>query len=94
MLLFFVSLRRPGRKVMEQFDLLLTPYGYSHSYDPNLNAGIGNVFAAAAYRYGHTLVQVSTTRGLDFSNNFDRADFVLLPSSPETAIIPIYRGTK
>ncbi|EEC10299.1 peroxinectin, putative [Ixodes scapularis] len=46
-----------GRKVMEQFDLLLTPYGYSHSYDPNLNAGIGNVFATAAYRYGHTLVQ-------------------------------------
>ncbi|CAN7992911.1 unnamed protein product, partial [Ixodes hexagonus] len=46
-----------GRKVMEQFDLLLTPYGYSHSYDPTLNAGIGNVFAAAAYRYGHTLVQ-------------------------------------
>ncbi|XP_077541333.1 salivary peroxidase/catechol oxidase-like [Haemaphysalis longicornis] len=46
-----------GRKVMEQFDLLLTPYGYSHSYDPELNAGIGNVFAAAAYRYGHTLVQ-------------------------------------
>lgn len=46
-----------GRKVMEQFDLLLTPHGYSHSYDPELNAGIGNVFAAAAYRYGHTLVQ-------------------------------------
>ncbi|KAL3199555.1 hypothetical protein MRX96_001320, partial [Rhipicephalus microplus] len=46
-----------GRNVMEQFDLLLTPYGYSHSYDPELNAGIGNVFAAAAYRYGHTLVQ-------------------------------------
>lgn len=46
-----------GRRVMEQFDLLLTPQGYSHSYNTELNAGIGNVFAAAAYRYGHSLVQ-------------------------------------
>lgn len=48
-----------GRQIMTEFDLLLTPRGYSNSYDPELNAGIGNVFAAASYRYGHTLVQVS-----------------------------------
>ncbi|KAH9368491.1 hypothetical protein HPB48_018709 [Haemaphysalis longicornis] len=51
-------LRCAGRRVMEQFDLLLTPQGYSHSYNTELNAGIANVFAAAAYRYGHSLVQV------------------------------------
>ncbi|XP_065303828.1 salivary peroxidase/catechol oxidase-like [Dermacentor albipictus] len=46
-----------GRQIMKEFDLLLTPRGYSNSYDPELNAGIGNVFAAASYRYGHSLVQ-------------------------------------
>ncbi|KAK8781291.1 hypothetical protein V5799_017369 [Amblyomma americanum] len=48
-----------GRDLMKEFDLLLTPSGYSGSYDPQLNAGIVNVFATASYRYGHSLVQLT-----------------------------------
>jgi len=31
--------------------------GYYTEYDPNINAGIANEFAAAAMRMGHTLIQ-------------------------------------
>lgn len=30
---------------------------WTRNYDPELNAGITNAFAAAAYRFGHTLIQ-------------------------------------
>ncbi|XP_013778012.1 chorion peroxidase-like [Limulus polyphemus] len=46
-----------GKPVMEAFDLLLKPSGFSNSYNSQINPGIANSFAAAAYRYGHTLVQ-------------------------------------
>ncbi|XP_022248992.1 chorion peroxidase-like isoform X2 [Limulus polyphemus] len=46
-----------GRPVMGEFHLLLKPYGFSKSYDPEINPAIANSFAAAAYRYGHTLLQ-------------------------------------
>ncbi|XP_076309330.1 salivary peroxidase/catechol oxidase-like isoform X2 [Tachypleus tridentatus] len=46
-----------GRGVMSKFNLLLKRRGHSTNYDPTLNPGIANAFGAAAYRYGHTLVQ-------------------------------------
>ncbi|XP_022245106.1 peroxidasin homolog [Limulus polyphemus] len=46
-----------GKGVMSKFRLLLKRRGHSTSYDPTLNPGIANAFSAAAYRYGHTLVQ-------------------------------------
>lgn len=30
---------------------------WTRKYDPELNSGITNAFAAAAYRFGHTLIQ-------------------------------------
>ncbi|XP_013775632.1 peroxidase-like [Limulus polyphemus] len=46
-----------GRKVIAAFDLSLTQSGYSNNYNPSVNPSISNSFSAAAYRYGHTLVQ-------------------------------------
>ncbi|XP_076323088.1 salivary peroxidase/catechol oxidase-like isoform X2 [Tachypleus tridentatus] len=46
-----------GRPVMGTFGLLLKPYGFIKSYNPEVNPGIANSFATAAYRYGHSLLQ-------------------------------------
>lgn len=46
-----------GRDHLERFNLLLKRDGYFDGYDSNRNPTIANVFATAAYRFGHTLVQ-------------------------------------
>lgn len=46
-----------GRSYMAKFGLSPAESGWTRKYDPELNAGITNAFAAAAYRFGHTLVQ-------------------------------------
>ncbi|UYV81292.1 hypothetical protein LAZ67_20000677 [Cordylochernes scorpioides] len=46
-----------GYTTMEKFELTLLKEGFSETYDPSINPSIANVFAAAAYRFGHTLVQ-------------------------------------
>ena len=45
-----------GRKVAGSYGLLPTTSGYTTSYDPAVNPGIYNEFAAAALRFGHTVV--------------------------------------
>jgi peroxidase len=42
---------------MAKFGLSPAENGWTRNYDPELNAGITNAFAAAAYRFGHTLIQ-------------------------------------
>ncbi|KAL5233066.1 hypothetical protein ACI65C_000476 [Semiaphis heraclei] len=46
-----------GRSYMTKFGLSPAESGWTRNYDPELNAGITNAFAAAAYRFGHTLIQ-------------------------------------
>ncbi|UYV81296.1 hypothetical protein LAZ67_20000683 [Cordylochernes scorpioides] len=46
-----------GRRIMKSFNMDLKPRGYKRNYDTSINPTILNVFATAAYRFGHSLVQ-------------------------------------
>lgn len=60
-----------GHEVMKLFDLELLPKGYYTGYDPKVNPSPANGFTAAAYRFGHSLVQNSFVR----SDRFHRPLF-------------------
>lgn len=51
-----------GQEVMTLFDLDLLPKGYYAGYDPTVNPSAANSFTAAAFRFGHSLVQRSFVR--------------------------------
>lgn len=51
-----------GKEVCRLFDLDLESSGYYHGYDPKVNPFIANSFSAAAFRFGHSLVQGSIMR--------------------------------
>lgn len=51
-----------GKEVCRLFDLELEPSGYFKHYDPKVNPTIANSFSAAAFRFGHSLVQGSIMR--------------------------------
>ncbi|XP_078607888.1 uncharacterized protein LOC144879900 [Branchiostoma floridae x Branchiostoma japonicum] len=53
-----------GPAAMTRFHLTLTQSGFFSGYDPNVNPTISNIFATAAYRFGHSLVN-------NFFNRFD-----------------------
>ncbi|XP_014275345.1 peroxidase [Halyomorpha halys] len=46
-----------GRAYMEKSSLAPKDKGWTTLYDPNLNGGITNVFATAAFRFGHSQIQ-------------------------------------
>jgi len=46
-----------GVDFMDELDILPVTYGYSSRYDAAVNPTIINSFAAAAFRFGHTLIQ-------------------------------------
>ena len=45
-----------GRNKMQKFGLNPVESGFSSDYDANLNPTILNEFAAAAFRFGHSLI--------------------------------------
>ncbi|XP_041675406.1 uncharacterized protein LOC108117525 [Drosophila eugracilis] len=51
-----------GREVAKLFDLELMPSGYYERYSSKVNPTVANAFAAAAFRFGHSLVQNSYSR--------------------------------
>lgn len=51
-----------GKEVCRLFDLELEPRGYYQRYDPKANPTVANAFSAAAFRFGHALVQGSIMR--------------------------------
>ncbi|XP_023036150.2 uncharacterized protein LOC6651473 [Drosophila willistoni] len=51
-----------GREVCKLFDLDLLSTGYYEGYEAKVNPTVANAFAAAAFRFGHSLVQNSYTR--------------------------------
>ncbi len=46
-----------GMKYVDDFDMKPSEFGYSTQYDSEVNPSVTNVFATAAFRFGHSLVQ-------------------------------------
>ncbi|XP_026330250.1 peroxidasin homolog isoform X2 [Hyposmocoma kahamanoa] len=51
-----------GKDVMDKFGLVLQKEGYWDGYDPNVNPDVIDAFAAAAYRFGHSLLPTAVER--------------------------------
>ncbi|CAH1381099.1 unnamed protein product [Tenebrio molitor] len=51
-----------GKDVMQKFGLLLQKDGYWDGYDSNVNPNVIDAFAAAAYRFGHSLLPTAVER--------------------------------
>ncbi|XP_058790020.1 peroxidase [Phymastichus coffea] len=51
-----------GKDVMQKFGLTLDKEGYWDGYDPNVNPGVIDAFAAAAFRFGHSLLPTAVER--------------------------------
>lgn len=51
-----------GKEVMEKFGLLTQKDGYWDGYDSTVNPAIIDAFAAAAFRFGHTLLPTAVER--------------------------------
>ncbi|KAH8417137.1 hypothetical protein KR222_004376, partial [Zaprionus bogoriensis] len=51
-----------GAQVCQLFDLQLLSSGFYENYDPKVNPTVANAFSAAAFRFGHSLVQNSYMR--------------------------------
>ncbi|CAL4123854.1 unnamed protein product [Meganyctiphanes norvegica] len=64
-----------GKEYMEDFGLLPLRSGFANSYRENVDPTINNVFAAAAFRYGHTLISSSMKRVTRFGT--DNEDLLL-----------------
>lgn len=65
----------PGHEVTKLFDLELIRKGYYTNYETRVNPAISNGFSAAAYRFGHSLVQSSFVR----TDRFHRPMFTSKP---------------
>ncbi|KAI4458407.1 oxidase/peroxidase [Holotrichia oblita] len=51
-----------GKDVMQKFGLLLQKEGYWDGYDHSVNPNVIDAFAAAAYRFGHSLLPTAVER--------------------------------
>ncbi|XP_014219050.1 peroxidase [Copidosoma floridanum] len=51
-----------GKSTMEKFGLVLEKEGYWDGYDSNVNPGVIDAFASAAFRFGHSLLPTAIER--------------------------------
>ncbi len=51
-----------GRRVLDIFELRLSPRGYYEGYNETVNPTVSNAFASAAFRFGHSLVKNTLSR--------------------------------
>lgn len=58
-----------GKEVCRLFDLQLKAEGYYQGYDVKVNPTVANAFSAAAFRFGHSLIQGSYMRS-NFNHQF------------------------
>lgn len=47
-----------GEKLTDQLNLRPRQNGYDTSYNKEIDAGVSNEFSTAAYRFGHSMLQV------------------------------------
>lgn len=64
-----------GREVVKLFDLELLHNGYYNGYSSAINPTIANAFSAAAFRFGHSLVQGTYLRCDRFHNFLNSSKF-------------------
>lgn len=90
-----------GRQYMNRFGLNTLANGYSNSYDPDVDPRITNEFAAAAFRFGHTLIpgffrvlaQIGNriNPNLDLQDTFFKPELLRLPGLYEGLIAGLTR---
>jgi peroxidase len=51
-----------GQNVLKIFELTLSPVGHYEGYNASVNPSVANAFAAAAFRFGHSLIKGSLSR--------------------------------
>ena len=63
-----------GPRVLEIFELKLMATGFYNGYNDTVNPTISNAFAAAAFRFGHSLVKNTISR---CSKQFSEVPFLI-----------------
>lgn len=90
-----------GKEYMDRHRMSALEEGYSYDYDPNVNAASNNVFATAAFRFGHTILPKKFPRpGLNFLNPRDDLDlsdiffrpFALYSNKHPRGVDPLMKG--
>merc|ERR1719483_1994207 len=88
-----------GTDFMDELDIIPVNYGYSSRYDKTVNPTVINSFAAAAFRFGHTLIQgmldlvkevhfdrQTVNRG-PLSDSFYNPELVYVPGKLDTFLV-------
>ena len=76
-----------GSEYMEDYNLFPQTSGYSDDYDSNIDPRINNEFAAAAFRFGHSMIPTThpekdsrgraITPAMDFKEAFNRPSLLM-----------------
>ena len=60
-----------GPRVLTIFELTLNPNGHYDRYNASVNPSVANAFAAAAFRFGHSLIKSREALTRTFFADFD-----------------------